>query len=178
MAQPSPPAGRRLALLARRPLSATVDMTSPRATATVGSRALLVSSFMGDARATGRDLFLSVILLQVGLDPRRDVNWVEHPTPAAIRLLAEGKIDALLNFPPVPQELRARKIAHSILNSSIDRPWSQYFCCVVAAHRDFVSKHPVAAKRAIRAMTKAADVCALEPERTARFLVDKGYTEG
>jgi len=47
----------------------------------------------------------------------------------------------------------------------------------VAAHRDFVRKHPVATKRAVRAMVKGADVCALEPERTARFLVDKGYTE-
>ncbi len=122
-------------------------------------------------------LFLSVILLQVGLDPRRDVNWVEKPPADAIRLLAEGKIDAVLNFPPVAQELRARKIGHVILNSSIDRPWSQYFCCVVAAHRDFVRKHPVATKRAVRAMVKGADVCALEPERTARFLVDKGYTE-
>jgi NitT/TauT family transport system substrate-binding protein len=122
-------------------------------------------------------LFLSVILLQVGLDPRRDVNWVRNPPADAILLLAEGKIDAVLYFPPVPQELRARRIGQVILNSSIDRPWSQYFCCVLAAHRDFVRKHPVATKRAVRAMVKAADVCALEPERAARFLVDKGYTE-
>jgi NitT/TauT family transport system substrate-binding protein len=121
-------------------------------------------------------LFLSVILINVGLDPARDIRWVTQPPTDAIRLLAEGKIDALLNFPPVPQELRARKIGRVLLNSSVDRPWSQYFCCVVAAHRDFVRKHPVAAKRAVRAFTKAADMCALEPERTARFLVDRGYT--
>jgi len=30
--------------------------------------------------------------------------------------------------------------------------------------------------RFVRAILKAADVCALEPERVARFLVDKGYT--
>jgi len=119
-------------------------------------------------------LFLSVILLQIGLDPRRDVNWVKGD---AIRLLADGKVDAALGFPPVPQELRARKIGRVILNSSSERPWSQYFCCVVAAHRDFVRKHLVATKRAVRAMMKAADVCVLEPERTARLLVDKGYAE-
>jgi NitT/TauT family transport system substrate-binding protein len=118
-----------------------------------------------------------VILLQLGLDPRRDVNLVVSPPAGTIRLLTEGKIDAVLHFPPAPQEFRARKIGHVILNSSIDRPWSQYFCCVVAAHRDFVRKHPVATKRAVRAIVKAADVCALEPERTARFLVDKGYAE-
>jgi NitT/TauT family transport system substrate-binding protein len=35
----------------------------------------------------------------------------------------------------------------------------------------------VATKRALRAILKAADVCAREPERVARFLVEKGYTK-
>jgi NitT/TauT family transport system substrate-binding protein len=52
-------------------------------------------------------LFLSVILRHVGLDPHRDVRWVTYPTPDAIRLFSEGRLDALLNFPPVPQEFRA-----------------------------------------------------------------------
>ena len=36
--------------------------------------------------------------------------------------------------------------------------------------------YPVATKRAIRAILKAADLCASEPERAARRLVDRGYT--
>ncbi len=47
---------------------------------------------------------------------------------------------------------------------------------ILAGNREFVRTHPVATKRAVRAILKAADVCALEPERVARFLVDKGYT--
>jgi NitT/TauT family transport system substrate-binding protein len=47
---------------------------------------------------------------------------------------------------------------------------------MVAGNREFVSQHPVATKRALRAILKATDVCALEPERAARFLVDEGYT--
>ena len=46
---------------------------------------------------------------------------------------------------------------------------------MVCANREFARKHPVATKRALRAILKAADVCALEPDRTARSLVDKGY---
>ena len=49
---------------------------------------------------------------------------------------------------------------------------------MVAANRDFVRKHPVATKRALRAILKASNICALEPERVARFLVDKGYVTG
>jgi len=47
----------------------------------------------------------------------------------------------------------------------------------VVANREFVRRHPVATKRALRAILKGADVCAREPERAARFLVDKGYTK-
>jgi NitT/TauT family transport system substrate-binding protein len=39
-----------------------------------------------------------------------------------------------------------------------------------------VKKHPVAAKRVVRAMLKATDLCATEPERAARRLVDGGFT--
>ena len=79
-------------------------------------------------------------------------------------------------FPPDPQELRARKVGHVVVNSAVDRPWSQYFCCMVVANREFVRKHPVATKRALRAILKGADICALEPERAARALVDGGFT--
>jgi NitT/TauT family transport system substrate-binding protein len=121
-------------------------------------------------------LFLASMVAYVGLDPRQDVHWVTHPIAEAIQLLAEGKIDALLTSPPYPQELRAKHIGHVVVNTNVDRPWSQYFCCLVAGNRAFVRKHPVATKRALRAMLKAADVCALEPERAARSLVDRGFT--
>jgi NitT/TauT family transport system substrate-binding protein len=121
--------------------------------------------------------FLASILVYIGLDPRRDVHWVTHPPAEAIQLLSEGKIDAFMGFPPVPQELQARQIGHVVLNSRMDRPWSQYFCCLVTGHCDFVRKHPIATKQALRAMLKAADVCGLEPERAAQFLVDKGLVQ-
>jgi NitT/TauT family transport system substrate-binding protein len=64
-----------------------------------------------------------------------------------------------------------------IVNTGIDRPWSQYFCCVLAGNRDFVSKHPVATKRVLRAIMKATDFCAAEPARAARKIVDAGFIE-
>jgi NitT/TauT family transport system substrate-binding protein len=121
-------------------------------------------------------VFLSSMLAHVGLDPRKDVEWVVKPRAESVQLLAEGKVDAYMGFPPEPQELRARKIGHVVVNSAADRPWSQYFCCMVAANREFVRKNPVATKRALRAFMKATDVCALDPERIARSLVDKKFT--
>src|SRR4030095_15161922 len=63
------------------------------------------------------------------------------------------------------------------VNSSVDRPWSQYFCCMVSGRREFVRQYPVATKRAVRAILKAADICALEPDRATRFLVEKDYAK-
>jgi NitT/TauT family transport system substrate-binding protein len=121
-------------------------------------------------------LFVASMAQYVGLDPHKDIHWAVHPPAASIQLLADGKLDALVGFPPVPQELRARKIGQSVVSSAVDRPWSQYFCCTVSGNREFVRKHPVATKRALRAILKATDVCALEPDRAAQLIVEKGFT--
>jgi NitT/TauT family transport system substrate-binding protein len=121
--------------------------------------------------------FLAVMATYVGLDPVNDINWVTSPSVKPKELFADGKIDAFLGFPPEPQELRARKVGHVILNSALDRPWSQYFCCLLSGSRDFVHEHPIATKRVARAILKAADLCVTEPERVAQMLVDGGFTE-
>jgi NitT/TauT family transport system substrate-binding protein len=120
-------------------------------------------------------VFLSIMAAYVGLNPAKDINWITRPTAESMRLLAESKIDAYLGFPPEPQELRAKKIGHVLVNSVVDRPWSQYFCCLIAGNREFVRKYPAATKRAMRAILKAADMCALKPDQSARYLVDKGF---
>ena len=41
-----------------------------------------------------------------------------------------------------------------------------------------VNRHPVAVKRALRAILKATEVCGLEPERAAKVLFDSGHLKG
>jgi len=122
-------------------------------------------------------VFLSAMAAHVGLDPQKDINWVTSPSIAPKELFADGKIDAFLGFPPEPQELRARKIGRVIVNSAIDRPWSQYFCCMLAGNREFIRRNPVTTKRVLRALLKATDLCASEPERAAKRMVDAGFTQ-
>src|SRR5215831_10053433 len=97
---------------------------------------------------SARYVFLASMVAYVGLDPQKDLNIVRHPGPESIQLLAEGKIDAYLGFPPEPQEMREQQIGHELINSTVGRPWSDYFCCMLAGNRDFVRDHPVATKRA------------------------------
>jgi NitT/TauT family transport system substrate-binding protein len=120
-------------------------------------------------------MLLAVMVAHVGLDPHKDIDWIASETESAMELFAQGKIDAFLGFPPEPQELRARKFGHVILNTTTEKPWSQYYCCMVVGQKEFVHHHPVATKRFVRALLKANDICAAEPERAAQQLVDRGF---
>ena len=125
---------------------------------------------------SARYMFLASMVAHVGLRLQKDVTVVSHPRGESIRLLGEAKIDGYLGFPPEPEELRAKNIGHVVVNSTVDRPWSQYFCCLLVGNREFVRKNPEATKRAMRAIAKATNVCALEPAKVARFLVDRHFT--
>jgi NitT/TauT family transport system substrate-binding protein len=122
-------------------------------------------------------VFLAALAAGIGLDPIRDIRWVTDPAERPIELFAEGKIDAYLGVPPEPQELRARGFGHVVLSSAVDRPWAQYFCCMLTGNAAFVREHPVVTKRVMRAILKAADLCVSEPALIARRLVDGGFSD-
>jgi NitT/TauT family transport system substrate-binding protein len=124
----------------------------------------------------GDHILLASMLAYVGIDPK-EVSWM----PGTVSLLdamdafSSGKADAFVGFAQQPVEMRARKIGHVIVNTTTDRPWSQYFCCMLAANREFTQRYPVTTKRALRAILKAADICDSQPAQVARFLSDKLY---
>jgi NitT/TauT family transport system substrate-binding protein len=121
-------------------------------------------------------VFISAMAALVGLDPAKDINWVTSAEPKPIDLFLDGKVDAFLGFPPEPQRLRAQGVSHVIVNSAQDRPWSQYFCCMLVGNPEFVRTKPNTAKSVVRAMLRATDLCLSEPTRVARRVVDRGFT--
>jgi NitT/TauT family transport system substrate-binding protein len=128
------------------------------------------------AERSGRHIHLAAIAAYVGLDLNRETRMVFDAPADAIRLLSIGQADAFIANPPEPQELRAKGIGHVVLNTAVDRPWSQYFCCMLTVNRAFLQKHPVATRRGLQAILEAADICANEPERAAQTVVDHGFT--
>ena len=120
--------------------------------------------------------FVTAMATHVGLDPINDIEWVTSDE-GSLQMFTEGKIDAFLSFPPEAQKLRAEGIGHVILNSMLDQPWSHYFCCMLAGNTAYAQEHPVATKRVVRAILKAADICISDPEMVARLLVDDGRTK-
>src|SRR5215472_14885087 len=108
---------------------------------------------------SSQHVFTAAMAAYVGLDPAKDIHWVINPQVKPTERYEKGEIDAFLGFPPEPQDLRARHIGRVIVNSAADRPWSQYFCCMLAGSRDFVSRYPVATKPVLR------ELCGSEPSR-------------
>jgi NitT/TauT family transport system substrate-binding protein len=47
---------------------------------------------------------------------------------------------------------------------------------MVGGNQEYVRKHPVATKRVLRAVLKAAELCGTDPARVARRLIDGGFT--
>ena len=121
-------------------------------------------------------VLVSIMAAEVGLDPAKDIDWVVDPKSTPIELFVSGKVDVFVGNPPESLELRARHIGHVIVKTVVDRPWSQYFCCMLAGNREYVRKNPIATKRVLRAILKATDFCAANPARAAQQLVEGGFT--
>jgi NitT/TauT family transport system substrate-binding protein len=124
----------------------------------------------GSLENGGPHLFFSAIVSYVGLDPRKDIKYAWVKKDEAMALFNEGKIDALISFPPGPQELMAKGIGRLLVDTNVDKPWSQYFCCMVSGRSDFVKNNPIATKRALRAVLKAIDLVARDPAPALREL--------
>ena len=121
------------------------------------------------------ELLVKIMAGSVGLDPAKDIRWASSLSREPMDLFVEGKIDAFVAISPALQEVRARNIGHVIVSSIADRPWSQYYCCLLATRAEFARAYPVATRRALRAILKAADLCVSQPARMAQLLVDQGY---
>ncbi len=126
----------------------------------------------GAVKNDGPHIFFSAIVSYVGLDPRTDVKYAWVSKDEAIRLFQDGKIDAFMSFPPGSHELMHKGLGHLLLDTNVDKPWSQYFCCMVSGHSDFINKNPIATKRALRAILKATDIVSRDPKLAVRALIE------
>jgi NitT/TauT family transport system substrate-binding protein len=120
-------------------------------------------------------VLVTIMAASVGLDPVHDIQWVESGKTTAMQLFIDGKIDAFLGVAPEPQQMRARKMGHPIVTTALDRPWSQYFCCMLAGTSDYVHRYPVATKRVLRALLKTVDLCVSNPKWVAQQMVARGF---
>jgi NitT/TauT family transport system substrate-binding protein len=147
-----------------------------RANETIKSLADLQGKRIGISGIGAADhLLVGAMASYVGLNPA-EIDWVADPSVSQVELFKAGKVDAFIGFPPDPKQPCPRNVGHVVVNIAHDRPWSQYFCCMVTANAGFFRNNPVATKRAMRAILRATDICHKQPELAAQRMVEVGFS--
>ena len=90
-----------------------------------------------------------------------------------MQLLAEGKIDAFLGLRLIHRISRAQDRPRGSY-SAIDRPWSQYFCCMLVGNREFVRKHRGGQAGDASHRKSAGSLPSSRPESVSKAAIDKG----
>lgn len=115
--------------------------------------------------------FFATLLGHVGIDPQRDVHFVEAGAGdynGMMKAFADGRADAVLaGGAQGPLLRKVRAPGTVILDTMMDKPWSQYSCCNFVANRDWARQNPNATKRVTRAILKATDRAAKDKARAA-----------
>lgn len=121
--------------------------------------------------------FWAALLAYVGINPLRDVNFVEYGESASIvDIFLRGQSDATLALAGAAPLLGAYplNIGKLLINTHEDRPWSQYYCCQIVANRDWARKNPNAARRVTRALLRANDRVAKDLPAAVRAAAVQG----
>jgi len=89
------------------------------------------------------------------MDPRTDVNFIEigPDVPALRDAFVDGRSQAFMASAANGPQLRRnpKNPGKVILDTTMDKPWSQYYCCQLAVNRDWARRNPIATKRVTRA---------------------------
>jgi NitT/TauT family transport system substrate-binding protein len=117
--------------------------------------------------------FLVSLLAHNGMQPS-DANFVELAD--TLTPFVDGKVDAIWTGAQAGPLLLAnpKNPGHVILDTSTDKPWSQNYCCLLVTSRDWYSAHPIAARRATRAILRAVDEAKKDRHAAAKSAIDKG----
>jgi len=121
--------------------------------------------------------FFATLLGYIGIDPLKDVQFLSFGNgPDMRKAFIEGRADAVLNGASAGPAFRRLPTSpgHVILSNLTDKPWSQYNCCTLVAHRDWARQNPIATKRVTRALLRATDRAARDQARAAHDAVSFG----
>lgn len=123
--------------------------------------------------------FLAIALKESGVDPK-DVNFVAQANADPTKEYLEGRSDAVFVTTTAAVALRANSAnrGHVILEQTMAKPWSEPDCCILSANAEWTRANPVATKRAVRAVLRAADSLGADRGDAVKVATDKGLFGG
>ena len=123
--------------------------------------------------------YVAIVLKHAGVDPAQ-VNFVVQPGANPVNLFLEGRNDAVVAFTTDVAALRSNPAnrGHVIHNQLMDLPWGRLACCYLVARREWYRANPIAAKRAVRAVFRAADAQTVSRADAVKRATDRGLFGG
>lgn len=123
--------------------------------------------------------YIAIGLKNAGVDPS-SVNFVVQPDADLTKLFLDGKSDALFLAAQNAFAFQSNpdNTGHVVLDQAMEAPWSQEVCCVLATTTDWAKANPAAAKRALRAIYRAADSIPMDRADMAKVATDRGLFGG
>jgi len=123
--------------------------------------------------------YTAVVLKQAGVDPK-DVNFVMQADADPVKLYLDGKNDAVFVATTSAAALKVNPAnkGHVIHSQVMDEPWAHLDCCILVTTQDWFRANPIAAKRAVRAIYRAADALPADRADAVKLATDKGLFGG
>lgn len=115
----------------------------------------------------------SVMLVRNGIDPNRDVAWVQVKDEDLEAAFAAGRAHAVGSLDPVVVGLQ-RRLPHlvEVMNNE-SGPFEGKGCCVLAAGEALWKDRPEAAAALVMALNEASDYTAAHPEEAAALFAQR-----
>jgi NitT/TauT family transport system substrate-binding protein len=92
--------------------------------------------------------------------------------------LKNGAVDALAMNDPTASITQKEYDLKSIVDSAVDAPYKDQYCCSAYVRDNIASEHPEVAAKYTRAMQKASAWIQKNPDETAKIQVDKKWVAG
>lgn len=102
---------------------------------------------------------------------------VYSPADQPIALM-NGAIDAIATPDPIATSAQNEYGLTVLLDTAVDTPYAQEYCCVSFVSAELAENHPDIAAGFTRAVLKGSAWVAAHPEETAQIQVDKEYVTG
>ncbi|TNM61655.1 ABC transporter substrate-binding protein [Aliirhizobium smilacinae] len=120
-----------------------------------------------DAASPVRNFF-AIRLAEIGIDPDKEVEWLQYPQDLFGEALKKGEVDALAGDDPHLYLIREREKLTEIANN-LEGPYAASTCCVLGLRGSLVRDQPDVASAITRAIVDAQAWTAANPDEAAEI---------
>ncbi len=115
----------------------------------------------------------------VGVTPDNlEVNFVVYSNSDLAMALDNGAVDAICLVDPAATVAINNYGYKTLLDTAVDEPYKDEYCCATFVTADLAEKHPEIAAKYTRAVMKASAWVDENPMEAAAYLVEKEYLSG